>query len=230
MKEGGRRVAFPTRQEAKGLLPPRLTHRSSADVRAQLTKPQRTGRDGAAVPEGRATPGGRDSLSFCRTAPYPPCPRTPKGPLAPPPPPPLPLPSPPVSSPHPPSLPWQEREEAGDGSIARTELGTGPPPLRCVVPACAHLRGCPPRRCQGPLPYFYSVALENILAAASLCKGKISEGRNGENPRSLHPQFSPSSPLRGGRWLSLNFCHNFVNFGSVKILKFNRTENRRHTL
>lgn len=148
----------------------------------------------------------------------------------PPPPPPLPLPSPPVSSPHPPSLPWQEREEAGDGSIARTELGTGPPPLRCVVPACAHLRGCPPRRCQGPLPYFYSVALENILAAASLCKGKISEGRNGENPRSLHPQFSPSSPLRGGRWLSLNFCHNFVNFGSVKILKFNRTENRRHTL
>lgn len=105
MKEGGRRVAFPTRQEAKGLLPPRLTHRSSADVRAQLTKPQRTGRDGAAVPEGRATPGGRDSLSFCRTAPYPPCPRTPKGPLAPPTPPtpstPFPsrfLPSPPLPS------------------------------------------------------------------------------------------------------------------------------------
>lgn len=66
MKEGGRRAAFPARQEAKGLLPPRLTHRSSADVRAQLTKSQRTGRDGAAVPEGRAVPGGRDSLSFCR--------------------------------------------------------------------------------------------------------------------------------------------------------------------
>lgn len=66
MKEGGRRAAFPARQEAKGLLPPRLTHRSSADVRAQLTKSQRTGRDGAAVPEGRAVPGGRDCLSFCR--------------------------------------------------------------------------------------------------------------------------------------------------------------------
>lgn len=216
MKEGGRRAAFPARQEAKGLLPPRLTHRSSADVRAQLTKSQRTGRDGAAVPEGRAVPGGRDCLSFCRG-----ClcvlhllqvasglHRTHRvhGHLR-------------DHSP-PPFLPppGGGRAEGGWGRqhCPRGARGWAPSsPAR--LQACAHLRGCPPR-CQGPLPYFYSVALENILPAASLCKGKIRRGEERRKSESLHIQLSPSSPLRGGRWLSLNFCHNSVSFSSVKNL------------
>lgn len=223
MKEGGRRAAFPARQEAKGLLPPRLTHRSSADVRAQLTKPQRTGRDGAGVPEGRAVPGGRDCLSFCRG-----CLRVlhllqvPSGlhrthrvhghlrdHSLPPFPPPLPFPPP-----------------RGGG---RAEGGWGR--QHCQRGARGWAPSSPARRSGVRPPAGLPSSLPRAPAILLLCRtGKHSarceplqrKNQRGEerrkSERSPHTQFSPSSPLRGGRWLSLNFCHNFASFGSVKTL------------